>query len=180
MGKRIALVAVWVIILGSLAAGVAFVIHITSVTQEGTRVVEGKAISTLHLNAEGHLAQGNGAQVAYSKSMKGWVGGILFRPGVMEVRGWAGDKVTGVPATTVVVLINGHYVAQGHTGRFRPDVARKFNHSNLKRSGFAVIVKPFDRSAAESSSAVMRVYALNADGEAHELEYTTDLPIKTP
>lgn len=177
MRGRVTFVAVWVVVLGALVGMVAFVVHMTAVSREGSRVVAVKAVPSLHLNAQGHLVQGDGAQVVFSKTMKGWVEREVLGHQSVRVQGWAGDKETGVPARTIVVLVNGRFAAKGPTGGIRPDVARAFNHQNLDHSGFDVTVAPLDVSPAARAKIVLTVYALNTNGAARELEYTPHQPL---
>lgn len=180
MVKRIANISVWAVLVILPVAVIAYVIHLTAVTQQGQVTVQAKSVPKLHLNARGELVMGNKSHVSYSKSMKGWVDSETLGSNFITVRGWAGDRVSGNPASAVVVLVNGRYAGQGPTGGYRPDVARSFNLNDLDHSGFDITVPHVDLSPDALRTMVVRVYALNASGEAHELEYGKNLPLGHP
>jgi GSCFA family len=86
--------------------------------------------------------------------------------GSLLVSGWALDREDGGRVLTIAVFVDSQPQAYGSTGLARPDVAAALQ-LEAPAAGFALTVP----EPAAGASAVVRVFALSAEGEARELEY---------
>jgi hypothetical protein len=87
--------------------------------------------------------------------------------GLLAVEGWAGDPITGTPASEVVVTVGGQVVEQVAPSIERPDVANFLGKPGLATSGFSAgLPIPF---LSNPSLGAVRVFGISTRGVASEL-----------
>jgi hypothetical protein len=127
------------------------------------------------LGTSGALLDREGRALALSGKIRGWVDIESQQADGVLIQGWAVDRSTGAAAPSVFVLIDGKVFAKGVPREPRQDVAEALRLPGARNSGFGLIVT-LDRVSAPNLR--VRVFALDKDGAAGELEYAKTLPYR--
>lgn len=128
------------------------------------------------LSDEGVLSTSEGTMVPRAENMVGHVDIIHFEGANVLVTGWAADKAAKLPATRIVVMVNGMSLAVGAPTIRRPDVAAALKLRSIELSGY-VVRFPLAEGTSPASTR-LKVFALRRDGAAHELIYPVDFPFR--
>jgi radical SAM protein with 4Fe4S-binding SPASM domain len=113
--------------------------------------------------------------LAVSGRISGWVDTVDQSPKTLSMAGWATDMENGQPCKIVVVFIDGVAQAAKALTFPRGDVAAHFGNSQLKMSGYSIPV-PVPAGSAPPDISV-RVFAIDGDGNAAELSYSTSIAL---
>lgn len=97
--------------------------------------------------------------------------GLMSENGISTVRGWAGNTLTGEPATRVLVFVDGNLVAESTGGAEDPRLLNRFGFKSLAA---ATYTSEFPSAAFERASTLHAV-AVGASGKLSVIGYASDL-----
>jgi hypothetical protein len=101
--------------------------------------------------------------------VRGFLDGARFEDGRVALFGWAANVAEGRPADSLLVFLDGQFLALGTTGAERPDLVSGFGNPALQRAGFRLAVAAHPTTS--SPPPPLRVFALAPDGTASELAH---------
>lgn len=128
------------------------------------------------LSDAGTLLRSGNQAVAVANDVRGYVDGVTIEGASVRISGWAVDATARKPASLIVVMVNGQSVSGGVPAASRPDVTAALRIPSAEMSGYAIRVAIAPDASPKSTR--VRVFALRADGAAHELVYPADYPFR--
>jgi hypothetical protein len=126
------------------------------------------------LSDAGALLRPGNAAVPVANDIQGYVDGVTIEGTAAVINGWAVDATARKPASLIVVMVNGRSAAGSVPAMSRPDVTAALRIPSAEMSGYAVRVTIAPDASPKSTR--VRVFALRADGAAHELVYPANYP----
>jgi radical SAM protein with 4Fe4S-binding SPASM domain len=113
--------------------------------------------------------------LAPSGDLSGWVDLLQQSPTSLTVLGWAADFKNNRPAKTVVVFLDNWARGTASPSGPRVDVAESQNNPGIVSCGYYMTI-PLPKGGLKPGSRV-RVFALDGDGNAGELQYAIRHPL---
>lgn len=117
-----------------------------------------------------------GGVLSLSRKIVGWVDVVTPFPDRVAVAGWAADVQAGAPARAVVVFVGTEARAVGVPDGRRSDVAEATGMRGAALSGFSIAL---DVPWPPDPDVPVRVFALDHEGRAAELDYNAAYPFPT-